>query len=71
MNMQRRRIRKILSFNRYMVECEFCFLMNEKHIARVLIDTWWNVNYNNVRAVEMVKAVLIDTWWNVNLNCVV
>ena len=37
----------------------------------VLIDTWWNVNYNNVRAVEMVKAVLIDTWWNVNLNCVV
>ena len=54
-----------------MVECEFCFLMNEKHIARVLIDTWWNVNYNNVRAVEMVKAVLIDTWWNVNLNCVV
>ena len=33
---------------------------------KVLIDTWWNVNYSNVRAVEMVKAVLIDTWWNVN-----
>ena len=54
------------SFNRYMVECESVWLGFCDIIRRVLIDTWWNVNCNNVRAVEMAKAVLIDTWWNVN-----
>ena len=32
-------------FNRYMVECEFFFIMNENAIKSVLIDTWWNVNF--------------------------
>ena len=49
-----------------MVECEFCFLMNEKHIARVLIDTWWNVNGETLNFAVRGFCVLIDTWWNVN-----
>ena len=35
-------------------------------VSLVLIDTWWNVNYEwDERGLELVK-VLIDTWWNVN-----
>ena len=33
----------------------------------VLIDTWWNVNYEKVRFCLPVVLVLIDTWWNVNI----
>ena len=33
----------------------------------VLIDTWWNVNYMNIRSEIGQYPVLIDTWWNVNL----
>ena len=32
-------------FNRYMVECEFLEdKITADEIAKVLIDTWWNVN---------------------------
>ena len=34
---------------------------------RVLIDTWWNVNYFTSDFDNRLKRVLIDTWWNVNL----
>ncbi len=35
-----------LSFNRYMVECEFSQRKGLPAWTRtVLIDTWWNVNY--------------------------
>ena len=57
-----------MSFNRYMVECEYisglCFL---ERIC-VLIDTWWNVNMINNDAWISEEIVLIDTWWNVNLR---
>ena len=34
--------------------------------ARVLIDTWWNVNLNRCHLHVGIDGVLIDTWWNVN-----
>ena len=34
--------------------------------ARVLIDTWWNVNKIKAKVFDEGKPVLIDTWWNVN-----
>ena len=33
---------------------------------RVLIDTWWNVNFPEALEPFSVLSVLIDTWWNVN-----
>ena len=33
-----------LSFNRYMVECEFEISADATNKLGVLIDTWWNVN---------------------------
>ena len=36
----------ISGFNRYMVECEFAFISHCKRFFRVLIDTWWNVNWH-------------------------
>ena len=32
-------------FNRYMVECEYAKIFDELKAVRVLIDTWWNVNF--------------------------
>ena len=34
----------------------------------VLIDTWWNVNDDQILINQGVHTVLIDTWWNVNVN---
>ena len=34
-----------VSFNRYMVECESVYHMSTFVDNKVLIDTWWNVNY--------------------------
>ena len=34
----------------------------------VLIDTWWNVNYDKNGAYFTFGRVLIDTWWNVNVG---
>ena len=34
----------IVSFNRYMVECEYAYSRNKVVAFMVLIDTWWNVN---------------------------
>ena len=33
-----------LCFNRYMVECEFFYILAFFRSSPVLIDTWWNVN---------------------------
>ena len=33
-----------------MVECEYDFNGLAKGVDRVLIDTWWNVNYMNIRS---------------------
>ena len=33
-----------LSFNRYMVECEYVESGSRSRLFQVLIDTWWNVN---------------------------
>ena len=38
--------KKRLSFNRYMVECEYWFPVPLAYTVLVLIDTWWNVNMN-------------------------
>ena len=38
--------RFLMSFNRYMVECEFARFTIITRIRNVLIDTWWNVNTN-------------------------
>ena len=35
---------KIVSFNRYMVECELQKEKQHYFAVLVLIDTWWNVN---------------------------
>ena len=40
---------------------KYCFF-----IVLVLIDTWWNVNADDVSFVIRKEGVLIDTWWNVN-----
>ena len=34
----------IISFNRYMVECEYVVIKTSDKRSPVLIDTWWNVN---------------------------
>ena len=54
------------SFNRYMVECEFRFLLDVTFRNQVLIDTWWNVNFPKFVIRHFFDMVLIDTWWNVN-----
>ena len=33
----------------------------------VLIDTWWNVNDDQILINQGAHVVLIDTWWNVNM----
>ena len=53
-------------FNRYMVECEWSMQQRNPFHLRVLIDTWWNVNYFGRVDVVTAYRVLIDTWWNVN-----
>ena len=35
-------------------------------LAKVLIDTWWNVNMKDISEFLLNNNVLIDTWWNVN-----
>ena len=35
----------VISFNRYMVECECVSLISAGNSSCVLIDTWWNVNF--------------------------
>ena len=55
-----------MRFNRYMVECEYKQARRRCGRSNLLIDTWWNVNWNQVVPDEYVIAVLIDTWWNVN-----
>ena len=32
-------------FNRYMVECELTYNLDNYYGYAVLIDTWWNVNF--------------------------
>ena len=56
-----------ISFNRYMVECEF--IVHLRHLQKhlVLIDTWWNVNFDILCLARSIITVLIDTWWNVNM----
>ena len=34
----------------------------------VLIDTWWNVNLDEIMLRLAHDTVLIDTWWNVNIT---
>ena len=36
--------RSFMSFNRYMVECEYNLHKMQWQPCTVLIDTWWNVN---------------------------
>ena len=54
-------------FNRYMVECEFFIFNVYISYTLVLIDTWWNVNWEKDLFVDGFAKVLIDTWWNVNV----
>ena len=49
-----------------MVECEYFFITFIVAEKTVLIDTWWNVNSENIISVGVIDLVLIDTWWNVN-----
>ena len=44
---------------------EFCYMTGNDG-KTVLIDTWWNVNYEACRIIRAAYYVLIDTWWNVN-----
>ena len=37
----------------------------------VLIDTWWNVNFDSQYEFFFATLVLIDTWWNVNVRVLV
>ena len=38
----------VARFNRYMVECEYCKFAGYRFTYIVLIDTWWNVNLENI-----------------------
>ena len=51
-----------------MVECEYTSNENAIGWSRVLIDTWWNVNLENIVSLYVTNVVLIDTWWNVNFD---
>ena len=57
-----------VSFNRYMVECEFLPSRHSPECLFVLIDTWWNVNIQKRKNLKQMVLVLIDTWWNVNTS---
>ncbi len=37
-------------FNRYMVECEFVKTSDLSSVIQVLIDTWWNVNFDKANS---------------------
>ena len=50
-----------------MVECELTYRKSIFVDNKVLIDTWWNVNYFGRVDIITAYRVLIDTWWNVNL----
>ena len=49
-----------------MVECEFVQSYANLRLSLVLIDTWWNVNLDEIMLRLAHDTVLIDTWWNVN-----
>ena len=51
-----------------MVECEFFIFNVYISYTLVLIDTWWNVNWEKDLFVDGFAKVLIDTWWNVNVK---
>ena len=55
-----------IRFNRYMVECECVQQLCYFPVSKVLIDTWWNVNFFKKKVRYKCFLVLIDTWWNVN-----
>ena len=50
-----------------MVECEFATKNMACFGKLVLIDTWWNVNDDQILINQGAHVVLIDTWWNVNM----
>ena len=49
-----------------MVECEYSHQTVDFTRFSVLIDTWWNVNFDSKWKFIIAFIVLIDTWWNVN-----
>ena len=46
------------------------YLLPEKLFLRkiVLIETYWNVNFDADALLEIEEQVLIETYWNVNLG---
>ena len=57
-----------ISFNRYMVECEYVF--KERAALERRSFNRYMVECESVKKIRIfrIKIVLIDTWWNVNLQ---
>ena len=56
-----------LCINRNIVECKLvCSSHLCKLFSMVLIETLWNVNFDEVLIKSMQETVLIETLWNVN-----
>ena len=54
--------------NRYIVGCKYRQCRCPHQNIRELIDTQWDVNNKNLKAVDTWKLELIDTQWDVNVN---
>ena len=54
-----------MCINRNIVECKVLFVAKYYLQETVLIETLWNVKYNNIRAYDVDVCVLIETLWNV------
>ena len=59
-----------LSINRNILECKFdlCFVKQSSYA--VLIETYWNVNEDDLVFLKNSFSVLIETYWNVNKGVV-
>ena len=58
--------RSELGINKNIVECKCRKHRAQKNGVRVLIETLWNVNFQDAWKKEGKNTVLIETLWNVN-----
>ena len=62
-----RRVINLLPFsiNRNILECKDCQMVRRRAMVDVLIETYWNVKYDNEKCKSGNISVLIETYWNV------
>ena len=56
------------SINRNIVECKVIITIYDRFIISVLIETLWNVKWEDTKLKTDADMVLIETLWNVNTS---